>query len=181
MGTPTKYTPEYCDKAREVCKSGTTNQQLADALGVGKTTIDRWLVKYPEFRAAVEAGRGVADKRVEFSLYERAIGGYSYAERKEHRNAKGEITRVETIHKHLAPDTLAMIFWLKNRRPDLWRDKHEQVIENKGATPEMTDHEKMARINEIMARARRQRDYEKGMVTAPDHKGNGNGSEKLVN
>jgi hypothetical protein len=25
------------------------------------------------------------------------------------------------------PDTTAAIFWLKNRRPDLWRDRHETV------------------------------------------------------
>ena len=24
----------------------------------------------------------------------------------------------------ITPDTTAAIFWLKNRRPDLWRDKH---------------------------------------------------------
>ena len=27
------------------------------------------------------------------------------------------------IAKHVAPDTTAQIFWLKNRRPDRWRDK----------------------------------------------------------
>ena len=75
--SPSKYDPAFCDKAREVSKKGTTNQQLADALGVGKGTIDRWLVAHPEFRAAVEEGRGVADKNVEFSLYQRAIGGYT--------------------------------------------------------------------------------------------------------
>ena len=31
---------------------------------------------------------------------------------------------VQTI-KHIPPDTTAQIFWLKNRRPDKYRDKPE--------------------------------------------------------
>jgi hypothetical protein len=27
--------------------------------------------------------------------------------------------------KHVAPDTTAQIFWLKNRRPEEWRDRQE--------------------------------------------------------
>jgi hypothetical protein len=29
------------------------------------------------------------------------------------------------LKKHLAPDTTACIFWLKNRRKDLWRERPE--------------------------------------------------------
>jgi hypothetical protein len=31
--------------------------------------------------------------------------------------------------EHVAPDTTAAIFWLKNRRPDLWRDKQDHQHE----------------------------------------------------
>lgn len=31
------------------------------------------------------------------------------------------------------PDTTAQIFWLKNRRPDMWRDKREQEISHNGS------------------------------------------------
>jgi hypothetical protein len=27
--------------------------------------------------------------------------------------------------EHIPPDVTACIFWLKNRRPDLWRDTHQ--------------------------------------------------------
>ena len=30
--------------------------------------------------------------------------------------------------EHVPPDTTAMIFWLKNRRPEQWRDKREVVF-----------------------------------------------------
>ena len=191
MGTPTKYTPEFCDKAREFSKTGTTNQQLADALGIGKGTVDRWIVRYPEFKAAVEEGRGVADKKVELSLYQKACGGYTYTEKKEHRNAKGEVTRVEVNHKTLAPDTLAIIFWLKNRQPELWRDRREYDMPNVASdlaerlqrARDMSDESRAGRIAELLERARTQQEYEerleKGDLTSPN-KVKTNGSEKPV-
>jgi len=38
---------------------------------------------------------------------------------------------VEEKIKDVAPDTTAQIFWLKNRKPDKWRDK--QNIEHSGS------------------------------------------------
>ncbi len=49
--------------------------------------------------------------------------------------------------KEVAPDTTAQIFWLKNRKPDKWRDKqdveHSGTITNKNIdlTPEELDEE----------------------------------------
>jgi hypothetical protein len=31
--------------------------------------------------------------------------------------------KVKTVTKEVAADTTAMIYWLKNRKPDKWRDK----------------------------------------------------------
>jgi hypothetical protein len=39
-------------------------------------------------------------------------------------NKDGVVTQVK-YRQHVPPDTTACIFWLKNRRPDLWRDRHE--------------------------------------------------------
>ena len=36
---------------------------------------------------------------------------------------KGKVTLVEKVEETLAPDTTAMIYWLKNRQPELWRDR----------------------------------------------------------
>lgn len=32
---------------------------------------------------------------------------------------------IKKTKKMVVPDTTAQIFWLKNRRPDMWRDKPE--------------------------------------------------------
>jgi hypothetical protein len=65
----------------------------------------------------------LADERVTRSLYQRA-NGYDYDSEKVFCNAAGEVTRVP-VKVHVPPDTVACIFWLKNRRKDLWRDRHE--------------------------------------------------------
>lgn len=38
-----------------------------------------------------------------------------------------EITK--TVTKEVQPDTTAQIFWLKNRKPDVWRDKRDVGVE----------------------------------------------------
>ena len=41
--------------------------------------------------------------------------------------ARMEVTREVT--REVLPDTTAQIFWLKNRRPDRWRDKRDLGVE----------------------------------------------------
>ena len=44
--------------------------------------------------------------------------------------ADGEPSVVEHVER-VMPDTLAQIFWLKNRRPRDWRDRHEHIREHR--------------------------------------------------
>lgn len=37
--------------------------------------------------------------------------------------------------EHFPPDTTAMIFWLKNRQPDKWRDKRDVGDDDGDAPP----------------------------------------------
>jgi hypothetical protein len=77
----------------------------------------------PGSRQALKAAKAPADDRVERSLYARA-NGYEYDAVKIFCNKDGVVTKVE-YREHLAPDTTACIFWLKNRRKDLWRERPE--------------------------------------------------------
>ena len=54
--------------------------------------------------------------------------GYEHKEDKIFNN-NGEALVVGTT-KYYAPDTTAAIFWLKNRQPELWRDKPEPIDDN---------------------------------------------------
>ena len=61
-----------------------------------------------------------ADNRVERSLYARATG-YSYDAVKIFHTKDGKVIKVPYT-EHVPPDVTAQIYWLKNRRPDHWRD-----------------------------------------------------------
>ena len=66
------------------------------------------------------------------SLFKRAIGT-SITEEKQEDGTNGSKTTTTT--KDVAPDTAAAIFWLKNRQPDIWRDKKEVSLDNAQVTP----------------------------------------------
>lgn len=124
-GRPTKYREEYAHQAFVfACQdAGLTNVVLAKLFQVNIDSIYEWKKVHPGFSDALKLGAEELDKRVEKSLYERARG-YEHSEEKVFCNALGEVTKVATI-KHYPPDPTSMIFWLKNRDKDRWRDKHD--------------------------------------------------------
>lgn len=40
-------------------------------------------------------------------------------------------TKIKTVVKQVVPDTTAQIFWLKNRKPEQWRDKRDVSVDGK--------------------------------------------------
>lgn len=145
MARPTDYRKEYAEQARKLCLLGYTDKQLADFFNVNERTINRWKKDYPEFCQSIKKGKEVADIEVIESLYKRAVGfEYDETELKTDGNAKSK----RVIKKLVVPDTTAQIFWLKNRQPEMWRDKQEREItgKNGGAIQQVTytpeDYEK---------------------------------------
>lgn len=127
MARPTKYREEFNQQAEKLCKLGATDIELADFFGVNVATLHRWKNEYPEFCDALRVGKETADNRVERSLFAKA-NGYEHDE-VDIRVVANEVVQTP-IRKFYPPDTTACIFWLKNRRPDNWRDKQEH--EHKG-------------------------------------------------
>lgn len=121
-GRPTKYKPEYVKVAAKLCELGATDWDIAQALSINVATLQRWKHTHPEFCDAIKTGKSPTDDRVEMSLYQRATG-YSYESVKVF-NHQGEPLIVPIV-EHVPPDTGAMIFWLKNRRPESWRNSPE--------------------------------------------------------
>jgi transposase-like protein len=127
MSAPMKYDPEFAEIAKELCEGGATRADLADILGVHRTTITLWGNLYPDFAKAMRVGKGVADDRVKRSLYERATG-YEYIDHEvvKLRNADGsERVEIVEVPRVMPPDVTAEIFWLKNRCPEEFRDKKD--------------------------------------------------------
>ena len=122
VGRPSKYRPEFVEQAEKLCRLGATDWEVADFFEVNIATIYRWKNEHEEFCDALKSGKVASDDRVERSLYSRALG-YEHDE-VDIRVIDGVIVKTP-IRKFYPPDTTAAIFWLKNRRPEKWRDKQE--------------------------------------------------------
>jgi hypothetical protein len=138
QGRPTKYKPEYDEQVYKLCLLGATDKELADFLEVVESTINEWKLNFKSFSESIKRGKEMADANVADSLYQRALG-YEHKE-DDIKAYMGQIIITPTI-KHYPPDPTAIIFWLKNRQKDKWRDKQE--IEHSGEikTEAMSDEE----------------------------------------
>ena len=136
-GRKSTFKPEYVEQAYKLCLLGATDEQIADILDKDVGTLYRWQKRHPDFRKALNEGKRIADARIAESLYHRALG-YTHPEEKIFMH-EGQPVRVSTL-KHYPPDTVACIFWLKNRQKEAWRDKHEHDISGE------VRHEKIERV-----------------------------------
>ena len=76
-------------------RDGLTDDQIAQNMGIGYSTLQTWKGKYQDIQDTLKKGKEVVDFEVENALLAAALEG----------------------------NTTAQIFWLKNRKPKKWRDK----------------------------------------------------------
>ncbi|KIO62120.1 hypothetical protein B4065_3340 [Caldibacillus thermoamylovorans] len=112
-------TPEGLLKIEGWARDGLTDEQIAQNIGIRRETLYDWKKKYSNITNALKKGKEVVDRQVENALLKRALG-YKYDEIT-YENGK----ETKRVTKEVQPDTTAQIFWLKNRRPDKWRDRKE--------------------------------------------------------
>jgi DNA-binding XRE family transcriptional regulator len=119
-------------------RDGYRDEDIYNTLGIARQTYYNWMEKYPEFAEAVRKGKRVVDAEIENKLLDNARGHVFWEETQELAKVKNpETGRIEEklittkkVLKYVKPDTTAQIFWLKNRKPDVWRDK--QHVEHEG-------------------------------------------------
>lgn len=133
MARPTKYLDTYPAQALKLCRLGATDKELADFFEVCIDTISEWKNVYPEFSASLKSGKRLADAEVADKLFKRATG-YEHSAVKISASPDGKEHITEYTEKY-PPDTTAAIFWLKNRRPDLWRDKVDHGVSGPDGGP----------------------------------------------
>lgn len=130
--------PEGLLKIEGWARDGLTDEQIAHNMGVAYSTLRVWKDKYSALSAVLKRAKEVVDREVENALLKRALG-YSYEETTTERvldydpttgvpcGSHMEVTK--KVIKEVQPDTTAQIFWLKNRKPDMWRDKQNVHVE----------------------------------------------------
>lgn len=114
-------TPEGLLKLEGWARDGLTDEQIAQNIRISRETLYAWKKKYPDISDALKRGKEIVDRQVENALLKRALG-YEYEEVKKKFEC-GVMTERTVTKKEVIPDTTAQIFWLKNRKPDKWRDK----------------------------------------------------------
>lgn len=91
-------------------RDGLTDEQIAHNMGINVATLYKYKKAYNKINEALKKGKEVVDIEVENALLKSAL--------------EGNIT--------------AQIFWLKNRKPNRWREK--QSIEHTGeASTKLSD------------------------------------------
>lgn len=98
-GRPSAYDEAFCETAIDVLSQGYSETVLAGEIGVVPTTIANWKLAHPEFLEAVKIGRA--------------------------RGVRIWEDRLATVAKDGGGNATAVIFGLKNRAHEDWRDKTE--------------------------------------------------------
>lgn len=107
MARPSKYETHVAPRLGEVAdwvRNGATDEEIAERLDIGRSSFYDYKREFSDFSDTLKKTRDAVDGEVENALLQNALNG----------------------------NTTAQIFWLKNRRPDKWRDKPvEEVDEDK--------------------------------------------------
>ena len=126
MGDIVAKVEEWLEKDKLIllegwARDGLTEEQIAKNMGIGRTTLYEWKKKEPNIANTLKKGKEVIDFEVENALLKKALG-YTVTLNKQKVTKDGDVVDIQE-DVHIAPDTTAQIFWLKNRKPDKWRDK----------------------------------------------------------
>lgn len=131
--------PDQLARIQGWARDGLTMEQIAYNMNINKTTLYKWQKKSDNLTNALKVSRDSADRQVENALFKNAIG-FHYTE--EQLTDDGEVVEVK---KYSKPNTTAQIFWLKNRKPDEWREKqnveHEGTVNQNMNISKLTDEE----------------------------------------
>lgn len=118
-------------------RAGLTDEKIAKNMGISCSTLYQWKRDYLEISEALKESKEVADFEVENSLFNLATGF------------------VDSEGKWHPPNITAIIFWLKNRKPQEWREKreiHEGEEQKEGLSPMEQLVQSLTKAEEVRAK-----------------------------
>lgn len=124
-------------RIRGWARDGLTDKDIAKNMRVSCSTLREWKKRHAAIAEALSQGKDAADRVVENALYKSACGytetirkpmkikviDYDPDTGKKIRETEKVVAVEEEIH--FPAQVTAQIFWLKNRKPEQWRDKQE--------------------------------------------------------
>ncbi len=138
-------------KLESFARAGLTDSEIALKMGIGVSTLNNYKKQYSKINEALKNGGEYVDTKIENALIKRAIG-YEYTEQVMERvlnkeTGEYEFVLTKEMKKEVKPDISAQVFWLKNRRPDIWKDKQDLSVEsNSSDVSNLSDEELEQRI-----------------------------------
>lgn len=127
--------PDGILRLEAYARDGLTDEAVAKKMEISASTLYEWKKKYPEISESLKKGKEIPDIKVENKLYESACGikitlkkpikvkEVTYSDGKRVKETEKVVEAEEEIY--IPPNVTAQIFWLKNRKPETWKQKIE--------------------------------------------------------
>lgn len=116
-----------------LARDGLSLSQIAHNIGVADSTFRKWRDEHEAISAAIKRGNAPVDLEVENAMLKSALGHKETVRKaikvktEKQKVGEGKIVEehIEYVDEevYIPPQVIAQIFWLKNRRPDKWKEK----------------------------------------------------------
>ena len=116
---------------RGLARDGLTNEQIAEAIHVNRSTFSNWIKRYPEIAAALKEGRRPVIEEVESAAYKAAKGFWTEdVDTEIYVDEKGQERKRVIKHKRwIKAEPAMMCYLLNNRKPDRYSNHPDKVYE----------------------------------------------------
>jgi len=129
------------EQVEKIAGLGMTDVEIGYILGVTERTVNNWK-KDERFLSALKRGKAIANAQLVETFFKRA-NGYTVEEvtYEAIKYGNGTVTKnqkVKTVVKHIEPNPTCLIFGLKNRMPDRYREIRPDTEATKPPTDDKT-------------------------------------------
>lgn len=151
------YHPKIVPLVARCAALGMTEREIAEFLNVSPGALRRWSIAHEELSAALNPARDISDDRVQNAMFLNAVG---YTIKTKKPVVVDKIVQMVEVEEYIKPSTTAQIFWLKNRRPDAWKDVQKHEHGAAGEFDNLTDEEIARRLANMVSQSAQQPDQE---------------------
>lgn len=122
-------------------RDGISEENICNKLKISKAAWDKYKQVHPDFNNVIKCNKDYVDLVEVVGAFKQRATGYTVEEEEEVYNyvfdpVTKENTEVlvgrKVKKKHIPPDTQALLFWLRMRQPEMWKDNTPDALEGCG-------------------------------------------------